>query len=287
MAKKIIIEVDDDELLELLRKVDGLQIIDEQDVSDDIANTYVLAELEEIKTLKATIRTNREDILFLSEQLKQPLAEIKGFTEVFLSGMTGELTDQQEEFLGIVRKNAVMLLDIAYDLRDPSLVETGPMLINSDPMDIEKLVQESIRPFKPFLHNKQQSIEIDIPDNILDALGDEVRFIQVLSYLVSNAHKYSAQNSVIEISAKQVGEFVQISVQDNGIGMSEEDLEKLFKALFRSQNPQVQEQSGRGYSLFVAHNFIEKQGGKIWVESELGKGSTFHFTLPIAKEDRP
>lgn len=273
MAKKILVLIDDEEIeaaLEALNSVEIIKTGDEkwwQSLSHD-AN-FILVDRAKLG------KFNRE--------LLQPLASVKGYAEVMLSGMTGTLSEQQTEFVNIIRSNVNSMQSLIHDLDDPAKM-TGPMLINSDPIDIEKLVQESIKPFKRPLREKQQHIKINIPENIPNALGDEVRFIQVLSNLVSNAHQYSLENDVIKISAKQENEFVQISIQDNGIGISEQEIEKLFKAPFRSQNPQVQEQSGRGHSLSISHYFIEKQGGKLWVDSELGKGSTFHFTLPIAKE---
>jgi signal transduction histidine kinase len=125
--------------------------------------------------------------------------------------------------------------------------------------------------------------------------ADQNRLIQVLTNLVSNAHKYTPPEGTITVSAqvieavydnknRSLGPFLQISVSDTGIGMSEEDLIKLFTPYFRSENPQAREQPGTGLGLTITHGIVQRHGGKIWVESILNQGTTFFFTVPLAAE---
>jgi signal transduction histidine kinase len=148
------------------------------------------------------------------------------------------------------------------------------------------------------IQDKEQELVIEFPEALPQILADQNRLIQVLTNLVSNAHKYSppegritiggsVEDEIIAEKGKKNGSMLHITVRDTGIGMSAEDQAKLFTPYFRSDNPLAREQPGTGLGLTITRGIVERHGGEIWLESELGTGTTFHFTVPLAAETEP
>jgi two-component system sensor histidine kinase ResE len=166
------------------------------------------------------------------------------------------------------------------------------------PVDFRNVVTETLRPLQKQIQDKEQELVIEFPDALPPIMADQNRLIQVLTNLVSNAHKYSppegritisgrVENELITEKGKKNGSMLHITVQDTGIGMSTEDRAKLFTPYFRSENPLAREQPGTGLGLTITRGIVERHGGDIWLESELGTGTTFHFTVPLAIETEP
>ncbi|MBA3875310.1 MAG: histidine kinase, partial [Anaerolineae bacterium] len=160
------------------------------------------------------------------------------------------------------------------------------------------VVSETLRPLSRQIEEKNQKLTLLLPERMPNILADQTRMIQVLTNMVSNAWKYSPEGTEIiikaEVQAKNLdskgrdqGPALHISVKDSGIGMSPEDLAKLFTPYFRSDNPLTREQPGTGLGLTITRGLIQQHKGDIWVESELGKGTSFHFTIPIVVEKQP
>jgi signal transduction histidine kinase len=192
-------------------------------------------------------------------------------------------------WIAVIRKNARFLEDLISSFSDLAKIDADELAVKPEVCDVKRFVDETLRPFlapRSFWNDKDQMIEAQVPENLPPVTGDETRLIQVLTNLVSNACKFTPKKGRITITAALDGDFVRVSVADNGMGISEEDQQKLFHTrYFRSSNVEALEQSGTGLGLYIAKNIIEAHGGKIWVESALDKGSTFHFTVPIVKND--
>jgi signal transduction histidine kinase len=267
---------------------------------DDVAFDFWLKPLHPMilrKRLKVLIealdnaQTASQLMGFIAHEMQNPLAPIIGWSDIILR-MSGKpesqttelqlpsLTATQENLIQIINGNAKRIQAIIHDLRDIIRIEARQFFVQPESITIESVVAEALRAYSTIEHNIQTQITHDIPL----VMGDETRLYQVVSALISNAYKYSISNGLIIVSANVEGDFVRVSVQDNGIGMSEIDQQKLFHTkYFRSTHPKVLEKHGSGLGLYIAKQIIDLHGGKIWVESELGKGSTFHFTVPIAK----
>jgi signal transduction histidine kinase len=159
------------------------------------------------------------------------------------------------------------------------------------------VVIETLRPFQQNLDEKEQTLNNNLPENLPAVVGDQMRLIQVMTNLISNAHKYSPPGSEIVIDAeardnfrdekgRQLGAVLDVTVSDNGIGMNEEDQQKLFKVrYFRSSNKAAQDQPGTGLGMMITYNIIQQHRGAIWVESAYGEGTTFHVVLPLANKE--
>ena len=254
-----------------------------------IANAQLYAELTRANQSKS------EFVSFVAHELKNPLTSIRGYSDVLLGGAVGEISDQQKNFLSTIRLNADRMNTLVSDLNDVTKLQTDNLRMEFAAVDFREVLAETLLPFEKQIEDKGQTLELDVAENLPLIQADQNRLIQVLTNLVSNAHKYTPETGAIRIAAHvnnasrdNRGRFMtpvlQVSVADTGIGMSEEDLTRLFTPYFRSENPLTREQPGTGLGLTITRGIIERHNGAIWVESELGKGTIFSFTIPLATE---
>lgn len=256
-----------------------------------IANAQLYAALTRANKSKS------EFMGFAAHELKNPLASVKGYADVLMTGMTGELTEQQKNFVGIIHSNANRMQTIIDDLKASAQMDADEFRVDLSPMDVRHAVIETLRPFSQFMSEKGQQLVNSVPDNLPLVMGDETRLIQVLTNLVSNAHKYSPPNTTITISTQVRMHYVDqqgkhrppmlvIAVTDQGLGISKEDQARMFKEkYFRSSNKVALEQPGTGLGMMLTQGIMNKHNGEIWFDSELGKGSTFYISLPLAPQE--
>lgn len=259
--------------------------------------SVALANAQFYEALNNANKSKSEFMGFAAHELKNPLASVKGYAEVMLSGMTGELSEQQENFVNIIRSNANRMQTIIDDLRDSARIASNEFKVEAEPMSIRTAVVESLRPFVKMFEEKNQTLVNDVPEDLPLIWGDETRVIQVVTNLVSNAHKYSYPDTTIRVYAyidenhvaqtgDKVGRRVVVGVKDQGVGMSEEDQTKLFKVqYFRSTNTEAQQMaSGTGLGMMLTYNIMRQHKGEIWLQSKLGEGSTFFISFPFAED---
>ena len=218
------------------------------------------------------------------------MTSIKGYADLLAQGAVGPITDIQANFLGTIRANVNRMATLVSDLADVSRIEAGRLHLEFSAVPLSEAVDEVIRSAKAQIEEKQQRLLLQIPADLPAVWGDRNRIIQVLTNLVSNAHKYSPANGEIKISAESstnqwdpngAPEVVHVAVQDSGFGISPEDQKKIFQKFFRSEDPNIRDAPGTGLGLNITRYLVEMQGGRVWFESELGAGTTFHFTIPI------
>ncbi|MBZ0303219.1 MAG: GAF domain-containing protein, partial [Anaerolineae bacterium] len=272
----------------------------------DMAFVQRLAEHASIALVNAQLyvdlaRANEsksEFVSFVAHELKTPMTSIKGYTDLLLGGIPGEVNAQQESFLDTIKANIERMNTLVSDLNDVTKLQTGNFHMDFSPVDFHRIIDETLRPLQQQIDEKAQSLDVQVPDHLPPIQADLNRLIQVLTNLLSNAHKYTPDGGSIQIKAdisdphvsgaasngKPGDPLLHIAVQDTGIGMSEEDLNRLFTPYFRSDNPQAREQPGTGLGLTITRGIVEGHSGQIWVESTLGAGTTFHFTVPLAAE---
>jgi signal transduction histidine kinase len=233
-----------------------------------------------------------EFVSFVSHELKQPMTSMRGYTDLLAKGAAGELNEMQHSFLETIRSNVVRMNALVSSLLDISRIESGRIKINLMDVSVEHIIEEALRTIRGQIEAKQQPLEVDIAPDLPLVRGDRDRLVQVLTNLLSNAYKYTPEGGQITVRAQRwvdAGDtsgkdgFVLCSVADTGLGMSPEDQERLFTKYFRSEDPAVRSESGTGLGLVITKSLVELQGGQIWVESEVGKGSTFAFTIPIVQ----
>lgn len=233
-----------------------------------------------------------EFISFVSHELKQPMTSIKGYTDLMIKGAAGELNDAQRSFLETVRSNADRMNKLVSDLLDVSRIESGRMRLDVGVVSIQQVIEDALRTIRGQIEAKKQRLELDIASDLPPVKADRDRLVQILTNLVSNAHKYTPEGGRIAIRAerwsngqgrKEEAMLALCAVSDTGIGISPADQERLFTKYFRADDPAVHSVAGTGLGLIITKSLVELHGGEIWVESELGKGSTFTFTIPIAE----
>lgn len=227
-------------------------------------------------------RAKTDFISFVSHELKQPMTAIKGYTDLLVKGLAGDLTEMQRSFLEVVRSNVNRMDTMVQELLDISRIEAGRLRLEIGQVALREAVEEAVRVIRQEIEAKRQTLEVEIAEPLPPVRADRNRVVQILTNLLSNAYKYTPEEGRIRVTVQPDGGFVVCSVSDTGIGIAPEEQERLFTKFFRSQHPAVRNVPGTGLGLVITKNLVELQGGQIWVESEPGKGSTFTFTLPVA-----
>ncbi len=258
------------------------QLMDHTGVA--IENAHLYQAIQDANLAKS------EFISFISHELRTPMTSIKGYTDMLSQGMVGTLTDPQLNFLGTIRNNIERMATLVSDLADIARIETGRLRLDQALFDFKMIVDDVTRSIQGQVDDKNQKLHVSIEPGLPQIWGDHVRHTQVLTNMVSNAHKYTPNGGEIFVSVKAspnkwdpygADEVLLISVKDTGIGISEEDQRRLFEKFFRSEDRDVRSVVGTGLGLNIVKSLVEIQGGKTWFESALGEGSTFHFTIPV------
>lgn len=232
--------------------------------------------------VEAAHQAKTDFISFVSHELKQPMTAIKGYTDLLVKGLAGDLTEAQRSFLEVIRSNVNRMDTMVQELLDISRIEAGRLRLEIGQVALREAVEEAVRVIRQEVEAKRQTLEVDIAEPLPPVRADRNRVVQILTNLLSNAYKYTPEEGRIRVTVQPNGEFVVCSVSDTGIGIAPEEQEQLFTKFFRSQHSAVRNVPGTGLGLVITKNLVELQGGQIWVESEPGKGSTFTFTLPVA-----
>ena len=236
-------------------------------------------QLLELNKLKSQFLAN------MSHELRTPLNSIIGFSRVMLKGIDGPLTDLQRQDLETIHGSGQHLLGLINDILDQSKIEAGRMDLNSDYFQISDVIKGVMSTAVAFVKEKPISLIQSIPADLPPVWGDEFRTRQVLLNLVNNASKFTEQGS-ITVSAEVVTEadgveMMVVSVTDTGIGIAQKDMDKLFEAFQQVDSSMTRRVGGTGLGLPITRSLVEIQGGRLWVESEVGVGSTFSFSVPL------
>jgi signal transduction histidine kinase len=247
-------------------------------------------ELEKLERLKSSFLAN------VSHELRTPMTAITGYTDLLLDGIDGPVNDEQEKNLRKIASHSQRLLQLINDILDIAKFESGE-IIKLRPQEIHlKESIESLMPvFEPLMTQKGLALSLDIgsaPDTVY-ADADRVR--QILVHLLSNALKFtqkggilvSARTSVPALKIREQPSFVKICIQDTGVGIKEEDLDRIFDRFTQADPHENRQYEGTGIGLSLVKGLVELHGGSVKVTSKYGEGSTFCFTLPIRKDFFP
>jgi signal transduction histidine kinase len=226
-----------------------------------------------------------EFVSMVSHEMRTPLTSIQGYAELLLDGDAGDLTKEQRDFLRTVRSNSDRLLALINGLLDLARVESGRIELERSAVELEPLVQSVARSLRPLISAKQQQLALELAGNLPPVWADADRLTQILTNLISNAHKYTPTGGSIRVKAREQGSQVWIDVSDTGVGLLPEEQDQLFTRFFRARNRATRQVSGTGLGLAITRSLIELHGGDITVESRPGQGSTFSFYLPAAPRD--
>lgn len=225
-------------------------------------------------------QTKNKFVSHVTHELRLPLTSIRGYTDLMRQGIIGPVNEQQLNFLNVIKNNVERMSALISDLSDINYIETGRMKLNQKLIFLDEHVEEALVNFKARLAEKEQTLEVIIPELTRPVYADPARLVQIVSTLASNAWKYTPKGGKISIRALESGGWIKVEVTDTGVGISPADQEKIFTQFFRSEDEAVREHPGWGLALHLARRLVEAMGGEMGFESTLNQGSTFWFTLP-------
>lgn len=259
--------------------------------------------IETNKKLEKLERLKSEFISIVSHELRTPLTSIKNSLDILSSGKCGEITQNASKFFDMAKRNVQGLSRIINDLLDLSKIEAGKMAFNFKLCNIKSVIEYVKSSLSEVAKSRQLNLIVEHSDNLPDIVADSQRLEQVLTNLVSNAIKFTPEGKNIKISAHIVnaidiekndifqediknlnGNYILVSVKDEGIGMEQKDLLRAFDKFAQIENSLSRKVGGTGLGLPIAKQLLEAHKGTIWCESEPEKGSTFYFVLPINKD---
>jgi signal transduction histidine kinase len=247
-----------------------------------IQNARLFREIEEkSRQIEAANRHKSEFLANMSHELRTPLNAIIGFSEVLQEKLFGELNEKQSEYTDDILTSGRHLLSLINEILDLSKVEAGRMELELATFDLPLAIDNARTFVRERATRHGIALDVAVDDRLGDFVGDERKIKQILLNLLSNAVKFTPEGGRIGIAARQADGGVEISVSDTGVGIAPEDQPKVFEEFRQVGSDYAHKVEGTGLGLTLAKKFVELHGGKIWVESEVGKGSTFTFTLPI------
>jgi signal transduction histidine kinase len=261
--------------LDRIIQIESMCIADEEHRS-----LGIVVLLRDVTREREVDRMKSDFISVVSHELRTPLAAMKGAVENILDGITGKLNGTQKDCLLLTNRNIDRLGRMISDLLDISRIEAGRILINKSPVDIPELLHDVMRFFQDIARDKKLNLSVAFDADLPKVEADQDKITQVVTNLVGNAAKFTPGGGTITVRARTEGVCIQVDVVDSGMGIPHQDLEKVFDKFYQVKGSQHMAK-GTGLGLPISKGIIEKHGGKIWAESELGKGSTFSFTLPL------
>jgi signal transduction histidine kinase len=251
-----------------------------EDNDDKSLGTVIL--LRDVTREREVDKMKTDFVSIVSHELRTPLAAIKGAVDNLLDGIGGDLGKIQQECLMISKRNIDRLSRLINDLLDISRIEAGKIQINKQSVEISSIIKDILFFFKEIVEQKGVLLEAYIDENLPKVSMDPDKITQVITNLVGNAFKFTPRGGKINVRVFLSGDFLQVEVIDSGSGIGRQDLEKVFEKFYQVSRPEsAGVYKGTGLGLPISKGIVEKHGGKIWVESELGKGSKFSFTLPL------
>ena len=262
----------------LAQQRNELRLLRDELTRQNLELEVAITELQELDELKSRF------VSVAAHELRTPLTSISGYLEVLLDEELSPLTTDQREYIEIVRRSTDRMLNIVTNLLDVTRIEAGRIELVLQPAELPKLVDIVAAEIKPQLEAKANQLQVHTASDLPPALCDKNRAIQIIENLLSNAAKYTPREGRITVKTAPAAEegFLEIAVMDNGVGIPTEDQAKIFSRFFRTRSAAAIGASGAGLGLYITRGLVELHGGRIWFESKLGQGSTFHVTFPIA-----
>jgi signal transduction histidine kinase len=230
-------------------------------------------------------QAKNEFVSVVAHELRTPMTSIKGYTDLILQGALGEVNSKQRHFLEIVKTNVDRLSELIGDLLDTARIEAGRVRLEIEPVQVASIVGEVCDSLAETIRERGLELTIEAAPEIPAVQADRNRLIQILMNLLSNAYRYTPSGGSITVSVQSTDDAVLVQVTDTGIGIAPEDQEKIFERFYRVDHELVNQQAGTGLGLPIARSLVELHGGRLWLESEFGAGSTFSFTLPAQHVD--
>ncbi|HVG32032.1 MAG TPA: ATP-binding protein [Pyrinomonadaceae bacterium] len=241
-------------------------------------------ELNEANAKLRELAEMKEEFLALTtHDLRSPLTVISGVISFFTSGRLGKLSPEQQNMVAMMERNAQSLIELVNDLLDASKLESGSLRLDIASIDLRSLINEARETMEPLAREKGLTFEEHIPQGLPLVEADRPKLRRVIVNLLSNAVKFTGKGGTVQLKAEPLDGRVRISISDTGVGIAPEDVERLFDKYEQARSRATRGEKGTGLGLYITKQLVELHGGEINVKSELGRGSTFSFTLPVAR----
>jgi signal transduction histidine kinase len=245
------------------------------------ANVRLLNELQDkTRQLEVANKHKSEFLANMSHELRTPLNAIIGFSEVLIERMFGELNDKQADYLADIHSSGRHLLSLINDILDLSKVEAGRMELEPGRFHVPTALSNAMMLVRERAQRHAIQLSVDVDPQIDELIADERKFKQILLNLLSNAVKFTPDGGRVDVTARREADELVVAVRDTGIGIAEKDRRAVFEEFRQVGRDYTHKHEGTGLGLTLTRRFVELHGGRIWLESELGKGSTFTFTIP-------
>jgi two-component system, OmpR family, phosphate regulon sensor histidine kinase PhoR len=242
--------------------------------------------LENISAFKQLDQMKSDFVNMVAHELRSPLVSMRQLNSVLLEGLAGALGEKQRDFIARGTKKIDALLDLIKDLLDVAEIEAGQFTQHKVPTDIGRILDETVALMRP--RAEGQGVELDLAYQNLPPLSADPKSLEeIFTNLISNAVNYSPDGGKVKVSAKGLGEFIEVRVEDAGVGIAPEELPKIFDKFYRVKHPKTRRVIGTGLGLAIVKGAVEAHHGSIDVESVLDKGTTFRILLPTIKESAP
>jgi two-component system phosphate regulon sensor histidine kinase PhoR len=259
---------------EKILKVNGVPIVRNNEFEGAILVFHDITELRRLEQIRQDFVAN------VSHELRTPISSIKGYAETLLEGAL-EDKDNAKEFISIIYHDSNRLANLINDLLDLSKIESGKMKMNFVSLNPISVIKRATTIIENQAKTKSITLRFNIPSSLPKIKADETRISQVLINLLDNAIKYTPENGSVTISTNITNNFLEIDIIDTGIGISENDLPRIFERFYRVDKARSRELGGTGLGLSIVKHIVQAHSGQVWVKSELGLGSTFSFTIPL------
>lgn len=241
-------------------------------------------ELNEANAKLRELAEMKEEFLALTtHDLRSPLTVISGVINFFTSGRLGELSPEQKNMVSMMERNTQSLIELVNDLLDASKLESGTMRLDVAVIDLGGVVGELCETMEPLAREKGLTLEEQLPKDLPPVEADRAKLRRILVNLLSNAVKFTNRGGRVSINAELRDGRVLVSVSDTGVGIAQEDVDRLFDKYEQARSRATRGEKGTGLGLYITRQLVELHGGRIEVKSELGRGSTFAFSLPVAR----
>jgi signal transduction histidine kinase len=253
--------------------------------------TWVLLILSYIVTrsferLAEASRMKIEFLTIMTHQIRAPFSNMRWVTDLLMSEKKGPLGERENEYFKILRENSKRLEELINKIITVSRIEQGELPSKKELTSLKKLVDKVIFEFKPFAEASNVTVEFKSQGNLPKVSVDDSQIREVIENFIDNAIKYTGEKGKVEVLLSNKGKNVCLEVKDSGVGVPKEDQKYVFRKFFRSEVAMKKQTQGSGLGLFIAKSIIESHRGKIGFTSQEGKGSTFWFTLPAAKNNK-
>ena len=231
--------------------------------------------------LKRLNQIKSDFVSTVSHELRTPLTSIQGYASLIFDGDAGPITSEQKEFLNIVKEETQRLTRLISDLLDISRIEAGKMAMTFNDFNIIDFMNSYKKEIENMASSKNLKVKIKVPNKLPIIKADADKLKQIFNNLVGNAIKFSNKNTTLRVTVKENSDNIQVDITDQGIGIAEKDLKNIFEKFQQVDTKMTRKAGGTGLGLPITKHLVEAHGGKIWVKSEIGEGSTFSFSLPL------